>query len=141
MFVGRNSQIQAFEERYYEHNIPKIICCIVSGLDAIGRRKFLQHVQIKTRIISENYYPHEITLNSRQSIEDLIMSIYGFGFTQLSLDVVKSLASKSITEKVKLASDLIHELATNNDTLLIEDKNCIVDKRGNIVEWFKDIVN
>lgn len=140
MFVGRNDQIRQFEERYYDHNLPKMVCCIVSGLHSIGRRKFLQHVETKTNIISENYSHHVVSLNVRHSIEDLLSALFGLGFTQLPPERMKNLTTMPLEEKVTLTASLIHELAECKDVLLIEDNNCIVDKRGRLAEWFKDLL-
>lgn len=140
MFVGRTAQIQEFERRYLDHSSPRMVCCIVSGLQSIGRRKFLQHVNVKSNVINENYFPHVISLNMRQSVEDLASGLFGLGYSQLSVDQLKNLSVRPVQEKVVLTSQLIHEMADCNDVLLIEDNNCIVDRTGRIVSWFKDLM-
>ncbi|MES2765126.1 MAG: toll/interleukin-1 receptor domain-containing protein, partial [Bacteroidota bacterium] len=81
LFIGRTTQIKRFEERIYDFDKPTPTTIIVSGLTSIGRRKFIKHVLINSNKIRSYYTPPVITLDSRNSIEDLIIKLYGLGYS------------------------------------------------------------
>lgn len=139
LFIGRTSQIKQFEERIYNYDLPAPASVIVSGLTSIGRRKFIKHVLVNSNKVRAHYSPPIITLDSRNSIEDLIIKLYGLGYSQQPATIISDLSIKPITEKVNIASNLISELNGNNDILFILDNLAIVSRDGNIVDWFLPI--
>lgn len=141
LFIGRTAQIKQFEERIYDIDKPTPIAIIVSGLISIGRRKFIKHVLVNSNKIKMYYSPPTITLDSRNSIEDLIIKLYGLGYTQKSNDSILNLTLKTQNEKIIIVSELLTELSENNDLLIIIDDSCIVNKEGIIVDWFVPIID
>lgn len=139
LFIGRTAQIQQFEERIYNFDIPAPSSIIISGLASIGRRKFIKHVLKNSNKIKEQYLPPIITLDSRNSIEDLIVNLYGLGYSLQPPTIISDLSTKPISEKIVIAADLISELKDNNDILFILDNLAIVSRDGNIVDWFLSI--
>lgn len=139
LFIGRTNQIKQFEERLYNYDLPTPASVIVSGLTSIGRRKFIKHVLVNSNKVRAHYSPPIITLDSRNSIEDLIIKLYGLGYSQKDSKIISDLSTKPLSEKVNIASDLISELNTNNDMLFILDNLAIVSRDGNIVDWFLPI--
>lgn len=141
LFVGRTGQIRIFEERIFDFDKPYPTCSIVCGLTSIGRRKFLKHVLSKTNKIRPCYTPPILTLDSRNSIEDLIVKLYGFGYSEKERNFIANLSVKSIKDKAKIASKLICELYNNKDILFIEDNYCIISRDGHIANWYIEIIN
>ena len=139
LFIGRTSQIKQFEERIFNYDIPTPASVIVSGLTSIGRRKFIKHVLVNSNKIRAYYYPPIITLDNRNSIEDLIIKLYGLGYSQQPATIIANLLTKPISEKINIVSNLISELNGNNDILFILDNFAIVGRDGNIVDWFLPI--
>jgi hypothetical protein len=139
LFIGRTSQIKQFEERIYDFDKPTPTTIIVSGLTSIGRRKFIKHALVNSNKMRNYYSPPIISLDSRNSIEDLIVKLYGLGYSQYSSDIIKNLASLTIHKKIDIASNLIFELYANNDILFVIDNLCIVGKNGVLVDWFKPL--
>ena len=85
--------------------------------------------------------PPSVVLDSRNSIEDLIVKVFGLGYSQLDSSSVINLSSKPLNEKINLAAKLISEISENNDTLFIIDNLAIVSKDGNVVDWYQPLVN
>lgn len=139
LFIGRTSQIKQFEERIYNYDLPTPSSVIISGLTSIGRRKFIKHVLVNSNKVRAHYSPPILTLDSRNSIEDLIVKLYGLGYSQKDSKIISDLSSKPISEKVNIASELISELHANNDILFILDNLAIISRDGNIVDWFLPI--
>lgn len=139
LFIGRTSQIKQFEERIYNYDLPTPSSVIISGLTSIGRRKFIKHVLVNSNKVRAHYSPPILTLDSRNSIEDLIIKLYGLGYSQKDSKIISDLSSKPISEKVNIASELISELHANNDILFILDNLSIISRDGNIVDWFLPI--
>jgi hypothetical protein len=141
LFIGRTAQIKQFEERIYNFDISSPIALVVSGMPSMGRRKFIKHVLIHSNKIREQYSAPAITLDRRSSIEDLIVKLYGLGYSRLDTSHVTNLSIRTQTEKTKLVSTLLEELHGNNDILFLIDNLAIVSKDGNIVDWFLPIIS
>jgi len=141
LFIGRTSQIKQYEERIYDFDKSTPISIIVSGLPSIGRRKFIKHVLVNSNKVRANYSAPILFLDSRNSIEDLIVKLYGQGYSQHTNDYILNLSSKPVNEKIIIAADLISELYGNNDILFIIDNLCIVSKDGFFADWFLPIIN
>ena len=140
LFIGRTKQIKEYEERIFDIDklLPRAI--FVNGMSAIGRKKFIFHCLVKSNKIRKYYLPPSINLDSRNSIEDLIVRIYGLGFSQLDNSFILNLSTKSINTKIQILVKLLEELYKNNDILFINDNLSLVDKRGYIVDWFLDLI-
>lgn len=140
LFIGRTAQIKQFEERIYDIDKPTPISIIIGGFPSIGRRKFIKHALVNSNKIRTQYSPPIITLESRNSIEDLIIKLYGLGYSQLTINSVTNLTTKSQTEKINLATHLLTELNSNDDILFLLDNLAIVNREGNIVDWYFPLI-
>ncbi len=141
LFIGRTDQIKLFEEKIYDFNRPNQICMITTGLQSIGRRKFTLHCLIKSNKINEYDNPSTISLEFRNSIEDLITKLYDLGFSKKSKDLLLNLINKTIDEKVNITSELLLEYEKLEKILIIVDNYSIVTLEGNISEWFLKIID
>jgi len=141
LFIGRTAQIKQYEERIYDVDKQAPVCIIVSGIFSIGRRKFIKHVLVNSNKIRSYYTPPMISLDRRNSIEDLIIKLFGLGYSQRSIDSISNLSIKTLSEKINIASALIIELYNNNDILFILDNFSIVNKGGDLVDWFMSIID
>ncbi|KAA6322897.1 hypothetical protein EZS27_027609 [termite gut metagenome] len=140
LFIGRTEQLKQFQTRIYDIDTQYPNCIIVSGLNAIGRRKFLKHSLINSNTIRAEYVSPIITLDYRCSIEAFIVRIYGLGYSQMDSSEVTNLLKKTIDEKVSIATALLKEIEDSDNILFIEDNNAIVARDGNIPDWFIQIV-
>lgn len=139
-FAGRNKQIEEFEQRYVDIDKGKPLCCIVSGLTSIGRRTFLYHVLGKTNAIKYGDVPRYLHLSKADSIESMILLLYGLGFSSIEKGEVDYLSTRSMEDKIKLAIRLFKDLDLCKDKLFIVDDFCIVDRNGDVSDWFMSIV-
>lgn len=140
LFIGRTAEIKLFEERIYDFDRPNPVGIIVSGLYSIGRRKFLKHVLVNANKIKPHYFPPVIALDGRNSIEDLIVKLYGLGYSHLPSDVLKNLSTRTIIKKIQLAAELISELYENNDIVYVLDSLAIVNKQGRLADWYLPLI-
>lgn len=136
LFIGRNEQTKEFEERYFSTDDHKLNCVIVSGINTIGRRKYLNHILKNSNIIRKTYQIPVITLDQRNSIEDVIVKLYSLGYTNQDIDITRGLTQKNIDEKINIVKDLLIELNSNKDKLMIIDNKSIINRKGIITDWF-----
>ncbi len=139
IFVGRNDLINSFETRIDDFEEPPLNSFIVSGLPNIGRKSLVRQCLIKGNIIQPYYEFPTISLSYQESIEDFIIKSNDLGFTDESL--INNLPSKTLEEKINCATTLAKEIVKLSEILLIKDDGCIVDYRGRIADWFKEIVS
>ncbi len=139
VFVGRNDLINKFEERIDNFEMPPLNTFIVSGLPKIGRKSLARQCCIKGTIIPTYYEFSSISLNYQESIEDFIVKINDLGFTDK--DYIAHLASESLDEKIRIATTLSIQVSRLSEIILIKDEGCLIDYRGNMAEWFKQIIN
>lgn len=139
IFVGRNELIDDFEIRIDDFDLPPLNTFIVSGLPNIGRKSLARQCFIKGTIIPQNYEFSTISLSYQESIEDFIIKISDLGFTDGKETV--NLPSKSFDQKLEYAVNLSKKLSDLSEIVLIKDDGCLVDYRGNIADWFKQIIS
>lgn len=139
IFVGRNELIDDFEIRIDDFDQPPLNTFIVSGLPNIGRKSLVRQCFIKGTIIPQYYEFSTISLSYQESIEDFIIKISDLGFTDGK--EIEWLPSKSFEQKLKCAINLSKKLSDLSEIVLIKDDGCLVDYRGNVTDWFKQIVS
>lgn len=138
IFVGRNDLVKSFEERIDDLNLSPINTFIVTGLPNIGRKSLAKHCLMKGTIISQNYEFPQISLSYQESIEDFIVKIHDLGFTEG--DEILKVASAPLEAKINLAIMLSKEISKIAEIILIKDDGCLIDYRGKISNWFKEII-
>lgn len=138
IFVGRNDLINEFESRIDDLDMPPLNTFIASGLPNIGRKSLVRQCFVKGTIIPQYYEFPTISLSYQESIEDFIIKVSDLGFTDGR--EIQNLASKSFEEKILCAAQLTKSISQLNEIVLIKDDGCIVDYRGNLSKWFKEIV-
>lgn len=81
IFVGRNKEIDEFENRKYDYDMETVLAYIAAGMPKIGRKSLLNHCFVKTHVIENNYRVSKIELGMYDGIEDLIIWINDLGFS------------------------------------------------------------
>ncbi|WP_283746893.1 toll/interleukin-1 receptor domain-containing protein [Bacillus cereus] len=137
IFVGRNDLTQTFEERKY--SFEPLTCIIASGIEKIGRKSFIEYCAKKTKIITDVYEPPIISIDSHQTIEDFIYSLYGLGFSK-EMDIT-NLMSTFLEEKIELAIELIKDIKENDEIIFIRDDGGLIMFDGKFKKWFSEILD
>lgn len=138
IFVGRNTYIQEFEERFYSWDDENINIVIAYGLKNSGRKSLIKKCLRTVDVIkSQSYEMSSITINGLESLEDFILKIYDLGFSE-EVEIT-SLMSMELDKKVDIAINLINGIQENNEILHIEDEGGIVTHDGSIATWFLEI--
>lgn len=139
IFVGRNDLVNNFEIRIDDFDKPPINTFIVSGLPNIGRKSLVRHCLTKGTITSPYYDFPQISLSYQESIEDFIIKIHDLGFT--SGDERLKVANKTFDKKIQFAIQLCKEISELSEIILVKDDGCLLDYRGDIAGWFKEIIS
>lgn len=139
IFVGRNDLISQFESRIDNFDLPPLNTFIVSGLPKMGRKSLARQCCIKGTIVPQYYEFSLISLNYQESIEDFIIKVNDLGFTDEK--IISKMASKSIDEKVAIATELSKKVSQLSEIIMIKDDGCLIDYKGTLSEWFKRIIN
>lgn len=138
IFVGRNKEIDEFENRKYDYDMETTIAYIAAGIPKSGRKSLLQQCFIKSHIIENNYRASKIELGMYDGIEDFIMWINDLGFSD-SVDLT-GFMEKEIDEKCELLAKLLDDISKNQEILMIEDKGCIITHDGIVCDWFVEAI-
>ncbi|MGB8657050.1 MAG: TIR domain-containing protein [Candidatus Zixiibacteriota bacterium] len=140
LFIGRTELIRKYEERIFDFDKPIPITIITTGLPSIGRRKFTLHCLKKSNKIRESYSPPTIYLAGRDSIENLIISLYDLGLSNIERKELLSLLCRGMDDKISLATKLLLEVEKHEKIIFILDNHSIVRQESHIVDWFLEII-
>lgn len=135
VFVGRNEEIELFEDRFSAYELAKIVFFITSGLDGIGRKSFTKAALKKVDRIKSTYQFSKVVLDRYQSIEDFISELIDFEYIDEKYKV--NLGTITIEEKVNILLKSILTIKEQKQIIQIIDSGAIVTPEGNIVDWFK----
>lgn len=135
IFVGRNELLSEFERRFDDIDLKKPFCIIASGLNRIGRSRFLHHALIKSSVVKSSFKPVKIVLSRVDSIEDLILKIFDTGLTGATEADVEGLIDKTLEQKEIVLAQMFNDLAAAREVLFIEDSGCLVTHERTVVGW------
>ena len=138
-FVGRNSEIEQFQNLLYSERASRINALVVSGRPGVGREAYVREC-IRQEKAVENYEPYILSMGKNGNIELFLVqlnSIHHLFSEKEFLDVLNS----ETDEKVRVAVKLLNELFENDNYLLLYDDGaaCIRYNRG-LSDWFKSVV-
>lgn len=139
LFVGRNEYLQCFEERIDDFFKAKPIVILVSGMEGLGRKTLIYRGLQKCSIVKESYQFPIISLQSDESIEDVILKVYDLGFSDI--EVSGKLGKITIEEKEKMLLNMIKDLQISGEKILIEDNGCLVNHKGELCSWLSNILS
>jgi hypothetical protein len=138
VFVGRNSFLSDFEDRFYDFDQNKPVVIFVSGLNGVGRKTFIKKALEKTNVIKNQ--PELIYLDSDSYIEDFIFKINDLGFVDIDYDL-KNLSNKTIQEKSKIVYAMISAIRDAGEVVFIIDNGCIINYRNEVSGWFLSLID
>ena len=139
LFVGRNTEVSQFEERFDSMDMHSPNCVFTCGLHKIGRKSFSKYALKKSNIIKDSYSFPNISLEIDESVEDFILKIYDLGFSEkIDLD---NLMFKDLNFKITLVKTLMNDLKHSKEILQINDNGCLVAPSGELSEWFALVID
>lgn len=141
IFVGRNNELQIFEQEINNINDWVPACVIASGYyEGIGRRTFLRIALERNNIVDKyGYRPITISIDTKQSIESFI---YQLNYINLDNNISSiNLTLKTLEEKINLAVELVNEYIDQHEIIFIIDDGGIVKPDGRFVDWFSGIID
>lgn len=140
IFVGRNEFLKEFEQRMDDFDMGTPIAIVASGLEGIGRETFLKKSLFKSNIVKDTYSFSRIVLKEDESIEDCILRLYDLGLLEENKIDITELGKKVVEEKEKILVDLIYTLQSTKEIIIIIDNGCIIGHEGEMVEWFRNVI-
>lgn len=138
IFVGRNELISLIEERFDDFQRRTPVALLASGLPSIGRKTVLQKALKKANIVKPSYEFSVISLSAMDSIEDFIAKIYDLGLIDGDSPDTNEI---DVGQKIDVAIAAVLAVAKERERILIEDRGVIVQRDGEIVDWFLKIAD
>ncbi|WP_084420143.1 TIR domain-containing protein [Henriciella litoralis] len=139
IFVGRNAQLQEFEQRFDDVTRRQPIAVFASGLHEIGRKTTIIHALRKANVVRSTYEPIRLDLNRDDNIEGFIVKLYDLAISETK--DIENLLSKSVEEKTRICAVLLNDIAAQKEIIVIDDNYCIVRFEGEIAPWFESVLS
>lgn len=138
-FVGRNTQIEAFERRFDDYSKSKPVLSVVGGPPSIGRRTLILNALRKLALVGPDKDFPVLHLDRHASIEDFILRLLDLG---ASADTYANLnlTERTLDEKAAISVGLLKDLATFNERVIVLDEGCLVTFERTLAPWFAAIV-
>lgn len=138
LMVGRNVDIDKFEDIYQSARGMKTRSLVVSGRDGVGKDMFISKCLNKIGYDIETI-PFSISLDSKEGIEDYIVQLNLILQTYNS-EQLMTVLSKSTEDKTKYAVDMTNELLSGNIVLtIIDNLACVLPNRA-LADWLVDMI-
>lgn len=136
LFFGRYQEKGDLETELNMHIDPFYNTIIVSGMEGIGRRTFLQRFFAEKQMINPSKEPTLIKMQGRDSIDNLILYFIELKRECVSSIDIEDISQKTIEEKTSYLKELIKEVANENEYIFIIDDGCIVRPTLDVADWF-----
>jgi hypothetical protein len=139
IFIGRNSHISDFEQRFDDFNKDQPLVVFASGLRDIGRKSTMRFALRKANIVRDTYDATRIDLSQEDNIEGFIVKLFDIGLSE-TVDI-SDLMQKNADEKHILCAKLLQDIFNSDELLSIEDHYCIVRFDKEIAPWFLKVID
>lgn len=138
-FVGRNSEIQNFEDdiNNLDNWTPTYIIAY-NYFEGIGRRTFLKNALRKYELIEYLDSPTTITIDAKESIENFIYKLNTISKNQEVIEY--DFSSIGIDSKIEIAVKLVKQFMDYKELIFIIDEGGIILPNSRIVDWFTRII-
>ena len=140
LLVGRNRDIDSFEQKYYSSKTSKLRAVIISGRDGVGKEAFATQCLQKIGRDIETI-PFKIDLSPKEGIEDFILGLNSITGTFSKEEMTDNVLTSSVADKSPYAVLLLNDLYNLRTVLFLHDDLCIVLPNRKIPEWFINIIN
>lgn len=140
VFVGRNKQIEAFERRFDDYSQSKPVLSVVGGPPSIGRRTLIINTLRKLALAGQGTEYPILPFDRHASIEDFIIRLLDLGASAQSYTDL-NLVERTLDEKVAISVELLKELASFKERIILIDEGCLVTFERTLAPWFASIIN
>lgn len=134
-FFGRNQEIEAFEQRRANLDKEEIVCCVASGFEGIGRKRFMDHCLKKSNILRQACSYNLIQMEMHESIEDFILKLSDLSSGS---DNPSSIMSLETTEqKIERIVALLKSFQDSREIVFVEDVGALITPTQEMIPWLK----
>ena len=138
-FVGRNSEIEQFQNILYSERGSKTNALVVSGRAGVGREAFVREC-IRQKKENGEYEPYTLSIGRNGNIELFLIQLNSICRVYKDSDFVRLLKGE-IEEKVKASVKMLNDLFSDDDCLVLyDDGAACVRYNRTLSEWFKSII-
>lgn len=139
LMVGRNKDIDTFENIYQSARGMNLKALILSGRDGVGKDMFISKCMDKIGGYEAETRPYCINLGNKEGVENFIIQLNLITRTYDEIQLMNIL-SRSTTEKTNVAASLVNELLNTNTVLSINDEmSCVLPNRK-LADWLIDLI-
>lgn len=138
LMVGRNSDIEHFEDIYQSARGMNLKALIVSGRDGVGKDMFILKCMDKIGYKAETV-PYKINLGSKEGIENFIIQLNLITRTYNESQLITVLKG-STSHKIEHAASLLNELLDSQSVLSVNDDMACVLPNRMLADWLVALV-
>lgn len=139
LFYGRGAELSAIENAQVMKSEDGCKAVIISGLPHVGRKRFAEETLKKISCDQKKGFC-SVQLKRDQSIEDLILFLNDYVERYDVPVLTQLLAEKDMRWKRNVTIDLLNDLYSFKQHLLIIDDYCLIRADGRVTEWFCDVL-
>ena len=136
--VGRNQDIDLFENILFSQRRKYLRCIVISGRNGVGKDAFARQCIMKMGRPVE-FEPFRISIDVKENIENFILylNLYCKKYNESSL--MKKLSS-SPKEKAETAVTLLNTIYDSQAIIFVDDNMACILPNREISEWLQDIL-
>lgn len=139
LMVGRNKDIDNFENIYQSARGMNLRSLVISGRDGVGKDMFISKCLDKIGGYDAESTPFCINLGNKEGVENFIIQLNLITRTYDEKQLMTVLGG-STSEKTSSAANLVNELLNTNSVLSInDDLSCVLPNRK-LADWLIDLV-
>ena len=139
LMVGRNKDIDDFENLYQSARGMNLKALILSGRDGVGKDMFISKCLNKIGGYDSEVAPYCINLGNNEGVENFIIQLNLITKTYDEIQLMNIL-SESTCEKTNAAATLVNELLNTNSVISINDFfSCVLPNRK-LADWLIELV-
>lgn len=139
LMVGRNKDIDNFENIYQSARGMNLRALVISGRDGVGKDMFISKCLDKIGGYDAESTPFYINLGNKEGIENFIIQLNLITRTYDETQLMTVLGGNT-SEKTSSAANLVNELLNTNSVISInDDLSCVLPNRK-LADWLIDLV-
>lgn len=139
-FVGRNNEIEQFQNIFYSERHSRINALIVSGRPGVGREAYVREC-IRQQKRDEIYEPYILSMGKNGNVELFLIQLNSIHHLYSENEMLNILGSGT-EGKVEVAVAMLNDLfGEDNYLMLYDDGAACVFYNRDLSDWFKSIVS